>query len=191
MVRWLIDGYNVIRSDPDLRAQEATSLEAGRRALIHLVAALARRSRDEFTVVFDGARGNDLMPATGRVTVVFSRAPETADDVVIRLAGRLRTAAVVVTSDRRITHAAARARAGVIDAPTFAERARRAAMRDDAGALRGVLGASAAGASALDAAAAEKDDDADEAPARKGGNPRRASKKARAATRALRRLHPS
>jgi hypothetical protein len=33
-MRWLIDGYNVIRRDPDLRAHEAESLEAGRRALL-------------------------------------------------------------------------------------------------------------------------------------------------------------
>ena len=37
-MRWLVDGYNVIRRDPDLQAREAESLEAGRRALLHLIA---------------------------------------------------------------------------------------------------------------------------------------------------------
>lgn len=47
-MRWLIDGYNVIRRDSDLRGREAESLEAGRAALIHLVARKARESRDDF-----------------------------------------------------------------------------------------------------------------------------------------------
>ncbi len=55
-MRWLIDGYNVIRRDPGLRSREEESLEAGRRALLQLLAAEARASRDDFTVVFDGAR---------------------------------------------------------------------------------------------------------------------------------------
>src|SRR5204862_3540097 len=55
--QWVIDGYNVIRRDPDLRSREAQSLEAGRRGLLHLVARLARTiPQDELTVVFDGAR---------------------------------------------------------------------------------------------------------------------------------------
>jgi predicted RNA-binding protein with PIN domain len=182
-VRWLIDGYNVIRRDPDLRAKESVSLEAGRRALVHLVAALARRSRDDFTVVFDGARRGEALPGGGRVTVLFSRPPETADDVVIRLAERFRAGAVVVTSDRRIAHAAGRAQSGVVDAATFVERARITAESAAAGA--------AAGAAPADPGLADKDDDVDDRPARKSGNPRRPSKKARAAARALRRLHPS
>ena len=36
-MRWLIDGYNVIRADPDLRAVEARGLQAGRAALLRLV----------------------------------------------------------------------------------------------------------------------------------------------------------
>jgi hypothetical protein len=54
-MRWLIDGYNLIRRDPDLRDREIESLEAGRRALLHLLARAYRDPRDEFTVVFDGA----------------------------------------------------------------------------------------------------------------------------------------
>jgi hypothetical protein len=190
-MRWLIDGYNVIRRDPDLRAREAASLEAGRRGLVHLVAALARRGRDEFTIVFDGARRADTPPTAGRVSVVFSRPPETADDVVIRLAGRWRDGAVVVTSDRTIEHAARRARCGVVDAATFALRARAGAGAPaPAGDARDPGGAEGGNASESAAGPAAKDDE-DERPARKNGNPWRPSKKARAATRALRRLPPS
>ena len=186
-MRWIIDGYNVVRSDPALRAQEAISLEAGRRGLLRLVASLARSSRDDFTVVFDGARRAETRAGTGRVSVVFSRAPETADQVVIRLAERFRNGAVVVTSDRTVADAARRAGCSVIGSATFAER-----VRAGAPPRGGVAGTRRAEDSAsVDAGAGEKDDDVDEGPARKGGNPRRLSKKARAATRALRRLRPS
>jgi predicted RNA-binding protein with PIN domain len=95
---WLIDGYNVIRRDPDLRSHEAQSLEAGRR--VQLVKQLARATpRDEFIVVFDGARVDSATTSQGQVRILFSRPPETADDLIIRLAGRSRAGSVVVTSD--------------------------------------------------------------------------------------------
>jgi predicted RNA-binding protein with PIN domain len=165
-MRWLIDGYNVIRRDPDLRGQEIQSLEAGRRALVHLVAALARRGGDEFTIVFDGARRGATPTPAGRVTVLFSRPPETADDVVIRLAGQWRERAIVVTSDRTIQQAAHRARCAVLRADEFVLRMR-------------------AGPEPMG------DGDAfEERSLPKRGNPRRSSKRARAASRALRRLRP-
>lgn len=170
-MRWLIDGYNVIRRDPDLRSREAESLEAGRRALLALVAGIARGSADDFTVVFDGARVGGPAPASGRVEVVFSRPPERADDVLIRLAGRWGDGAAVVTSDRMIADRARRARCAVLGAEEF-------------------LGAVAAPAEASEG----RDDDAEDADqarrGRKRGNPRRLSKDARAARRALRRLRP-
>ena len=42
-MRWLIDGYNVIRRDPELHAHEAAGLEAGRAALVMLLARVASR----------------------------------------------------------------------------------------------------------------------------------------------------
>ena len=80
-MRWLIDGYNVIRRDPDLRAHEAESLQAGRTALLRLVADAARAGGDRFTVVFDGALAAGPAGAGGQVEVTFSRPPETADGV--------------------------------------------------------------------------------------------------------------
>ena len=97
-MRWLIDGYNVIRRDPELAQHEARGLEDGRAALLRLVAGAARTSGDAFTVVFDGARRGGGVPAGGQVQVVFSRPPETADDVLRRLASELRSGAVVVSS---------------------------------------------------------------------------------------------
>jgi len=166
-MRWLIDGYNVSRRDPELRAREAESLEAGRRALLHLLARAHREPRDEFTVVFDGARVSGGAPSAGRIRVIFSRPPLTADDELMRLARQLRSGAVVVSSDRKIQDAARRAGSAVLTAEQFLE--------------------------ALDvperSPAADSKDDSDAGPAReKRGNPRRLSKKARRAQRALGRL---
>jgi predicted RNA-binding protein with PIN domain len=162
-VRWLLDGYNVIRRDPDLRAHEAESLEAGRTALLALLARVAARVSDAFTVVFDGARRAGGAPSAGRVQVLFSRPPETADDVLRRLATTLREGAIVVTSDRAVQDSARRAGAVVVDAEAFVEAA---------------LGPGAA--------ADEADEDDDSRPRR--GPSHRPSREARAARRALRRL---
>src|SRR2546422_10568030 len=83
-MRWLIDGYNVIRRDPDLRAHEAESLEAGRRALLGLVAHAAQAGGDPLTVVFDGAPASRPAPTGGQGEVTFSRPPEKGDDVLVR-----------------------------------------------------------------------------------------------------------
>jgi predicted RNA-binding protein with PIN domain len=169
-MRWLIDGYNVIRREPDLRAREAESLETGRRALLSLIARADRHPRDEFTVVFDGARLSGGTPTPGRLRVVFSRPPLTADDELMRLARQLRNGAVVVSSDRKVQDAARRAGSAVLTAEQFLE------------ALE--VPESSSGADTPDSK-----DDTDEEPGReKRGNPRRLSKKARQARRALGRL---
>jgi predicted RNA-binding protein with PIN domain len=122
-MRWLIDGYNVIRHDPELHAHEAASLEAGRGALVMLLARVASRVSDNFTIVFDGARRTGGAPSPGRVQVMFSRPPETADDVLRRLAGTLREGAVVVSSDRAVQDSARRSGSVAVGAEAFLEAA--------------------------------------------------------------------
>ena len=164
-MRWLIDGYNVIRRDADLRAAEAGGLHAGRAALLRLVAGAARRHSDHFTVVFDGAPGVGPAESPGQVEVIFSRPPEKADDVLMRLARQSGDGDAVVSDDRTVADAARRARCAAISAADFV------------GALSGG-----------DSGADEKDEDEDDIDQPKRGNPRRLSKDARAAQRALRRL---
>ena len=167
-MRWVLDGYNVIRRDADLRAREAESLEAGRAALLRLVARLAHDSSDTFTVVFDGARRGAGTPGGGRVEVIFSRPPETADDVLRRLAAGLREGGVVVTSDRTVQTAARRSGAVSVTAEAFLE---------------------AVTARSGGSEAPEDEADDDEAPPVHGPG-RRPSREARAAERVLRRLRP-
>ncbi len=166
-MRWLIDGYNVVRRDADLRAAESESLHAGRRALLRLVAAAARRSTDRFTVVFDGAPGAGRAEQGGQVEVVFSRPPERADDVVVRLARQLGDGGVVVSSDRAVQAAARRARCAAVEAEAFLD-----ALRAPAG----------------EPAGEGEDDEDDGPPEARRGNPRRPSREQRTAWRALRRL---
>jgi len=166
-MKWLVDGYNVIRRDADFRGREAESLEAGRTALLAAVAAAARRTGDDFTVVFDGARREAGPPARGQVQVVFSRPPQTADDVLRALAARAGAGTVVASSDRAVRDAARRTGAVAVSAEDFA-----AALRAP----------SEGGDEETD------DEDDDDRPVRRGGNPRRASRDERAARRALARL---
>lgn len=79
----LIDGYNVIRGDPNLSGLENRSLEEARDALVRMVAASPRFIGDAITVVFDGARaGQNMAVRRGHVTVVYSSPGTSADDVI-------------------------------------------------------------------------------------------------------------
>ncbi|PYN32691.1 MAG: hypothetical protein DME01_20735 [Candidatus Rokuibacteriota bacterium] len=169
-MRWLVDGYNVIRRSPELKAREVESLEGGRRALLHLIARARRALQDEFTIVFDGARlSGGTPPVAGRIRVVFSRPPLTADDDLMRLARQLRNGAIVVSSDRKVQDAARRAGSAVLTAEQFLEALD---VPETPGADRPDM----------------KDASEDEPAREKRGNPRRLSKKAKQAQRALGRL---
>jgi len=170
-MRWLIDGYNVIRRSFELHARERDSLEAGRRALVDLLGGVARDRGDQFTVVFDGAGPGSSTGLAG-VRIVFSSARESADRVLTRMA--IAQGGAVVSDDREVLRAAARAGAVPITAREFLAR----------------LEATGAG-SARSVKETDKDVDDEEPQSRAGprkGNPRRLGKKARAAARALGRL---
>jgi len=169
-VRWLIDGYNVIRRSPELSSRERESLEAGRRALCELLGRAARSRRDEFTVVFDGAGGGGAASLAG-VRVIFTSARENADRMLARLAAS--QGGAVVSSDREVLHAATRAGAVAVTADAFLAQ------------IETLQRAGAPGENEAD----DTGDDAGVARPKKG-NPRRLGKKARAAARALGRLGP-
>jgi predicted RNA-binding protein with PIN domain len=95
-MRFLVDGYNVTLSDP---ATKDLTLEEQREAL---VARLAARRRDllgdgEVTVVFDGVAGGGGDTRRGAVEIRYARSPESADDLIARLAAG--SGVTVVTSD--------------------------------------------------------------------------------------------
>src|SRR6266508_1186061 len=118
-MRWLVDGYNVIRRAPELRSREHQSLEAGRHALCALLVGVARASHDTFTVVFDGAEGGGRGAGGAGVTVIFSSARESADHVLAKMA---REGGAVVSNDREVRRAAERAGAVVVTTDQFLAR---------------------------------------------------------------------
>jgi predicted RNA-binding protein with PIN domain len=173
-MRWLVDGYNVIRRAPELKSREQESLEAGRQALCALLAEIARVSGDSFTVVFDGAQAGGRAGGGAGVSVIFSSARESADSVLARMA---REGGAVVSNDREVRRAAERAGATVVTTDQFLTRL------DQAHQLPPEAPA--------DLPEDMRDGDEEE-PSRgpRKGNPRRLSKKDRAAQRALGRLRP-
>jgi len=174
VMRWLIDGYNVIRRAPELASRERESLEAGRHALVRLLIAVADASGDSFTVVFDGIEtGGSSRGGTG-VVVVFSSARESADHVLARMA---RAGGAVVSNDREVRRAAERAGAVVVTTDQFLARLDEARTNATQTAPR-----------ERESDKDEGDDDRPRGPQK--GNPHRLSKKDRAAKRALGRLGP-
>ncbi len=169
-MRWLIDGYNVIRHSSELSSRERESLEAGRQALCGLLAQAPRARGDQFIVVFDGAGGGGSAGMAG-VRVIFSSARETADRVLARMAAQ---GGAVVSNDREVRRAATRAGAIAVTADQFLVR------------LEAPRGFGADVGEAGDVAGRDEPEEWASGP--KKGNPRRLGKKARAAARALRRL---
>jgi predicted RNA-binding protein with PIN domain len=123
-MHWLVDGYNVIRREPALAEREREGLEAGRQALCRLLSNAARVSGDRFTVVFDGSREGGSFAGGPGVHAIFSSARETADHVLARMAT---AGAAVVSNDREVRRAAARARDIAITADEFLSRLERGA----------------------------------------------------------------
>ena len=155
----------MIRRDPDLKDAETGSLQGGRAALVALLAGVARKVGDDFVVVFDGARREGGTPGGGRLEVVFSRPPETADDVLRRLATVHREGSVVVTSDRAVLDSVRRSGAVGVTTEAFLDAVRGPGAGDDRG-----------------------EEDEDDEPGPRRGPSRRPSRDARAAARVLRRL---
>jgi uncharacterized protein len=118
----IVDGYNVIRQSPRLQLLDAMDLQAGREALLELLAHYRRRSHHQITVVFDGWQHGDFKESRDRyegILVIYSRRGERADEVMKRLLTQERERSLVVTSDREIQVCAEHAKAAWINAGEF------------------------------------------------------------------------
>jgi predicted RNA-binding protein with PIN domain len=109
----IIDGYNVIFRDAALREMARTDLERARGELLRRIAEAFPGHAPLLIVVFDGARAAPPAGARerlGRVRVLFSRPPETADHRIQRqiedarrvAQGRRQLEFRVVSSDREV-----------------------------------------------------------------------------------------
>lgn len=105
----LIDGYNVIRQSVALSDIEAKNFEKGRAALLQKLSAYKRVKPHRIIVVFDAWKtdwGHRSADRVGGIEVIYSRAGETADDVMIEMIGVEKETMIVVSSDREIATAA-------------------------------------------------------------------------------------
>lgn len=173
----IVDGYNLIRQSDVLRAHERQGLEAGRKALVHMLAGYRRAMGHRITVVFDGWLGGPPQEERDReagIDIIYSRRGEKADEVIKRLARQRTEESMVVTSDRPVMDAAIRAGVTAIASREFEERVRRArSSLTQAPAVRG------------------KDDDGDDPSPRgtkKKGPSRRTSKRERMKQRGMEKL---
>jgi predicted RNA-binding protein with PIN domain len=123
----IVDGYNVTKSGfPDL------TLEDQRGRLVSGLGALAARTGAEVTCVFDGARVQARVTATGgaarRVRVVFSPPGEIADEVIKRLvrAEPVGRVVLVCTADQEVVDDTTRAGARIVSPTALLTRLARA-----------------------------------------------------------------
>lgn len=88
----LVDGYNVIRRNPQFQASLAQSLESARELLIAQLAHRYRHTPYQVTVVFDGTGKHEQHLYERRIHIIYSRLGEKADQVIARLAREARAA---------------------------------------------------------------------------------------------------
>ena len=86
----LVDGYNVIKRDAAFQSVRQRSFEAARHALITQLIHRYRHTPHHVTVVFDGNAPREQTTHEQRIRIVFSRAGESADSVIARLATQAR-----------------------------------------------------------------------------------------------------
>jgi uncharacterized protein len=120
-----VDGYNFIKSSPQLRRLEQIELQKAREGLLEQLVQYKRLKGHSFTVVFDGQQEGRLAGQRERykgLQVVFSKPGEKADDLLKRLAAERREGITIVTSDREIALFAEKKGTPVIPVEDFAER---------------------------------------------------------------------
>ncbi|HET6488208.1 MAG TPA: NYN domain-containing protein [Syntrophales bacterium] len=173
----IVDGYNLIRQSDVLRLHERQGLEAGRRALVHLLAGYRKTRGHRITVVFDGWLGGppqEERDREGGIEIIYSRRGEKADEVIKRLARQRTDETMVVTADRPVMDAAIRAGATAILSREFEARIRQIRLTPAQGPVM-----------------PQKDDD-DGAPAERGtkkkGPSRKSSKRDRHKQRSMEKL---
>jgi uncharacterized protein len=88
----LVDGYNVIKRDAAFQTLSAKSLAAARQLLIDQLVSHYRHTPHQVIIVFDGEGVSEQITQDRRVRIIYSRAGETADSVLARLAAASRVA---------------------------------------------------------------------------------------------------
>jgi predicted RNA-binding protein with PIN domain len=164
----LIDGYNLIGIGHN-------DLEKARGDIIEKLMRYSQIKKHDITIVFDAWKAGQAVESrtkTGRVTVIFSRIAEKADDVIIRMLGKDDRAWIVISSDREIADFAVRRNLAAIASDEF-ERKLYQALKEE---------------SAEYADTCYDDDEEPPSHAYTKGNPRKLSKKEKRRLQALKKL---
>jgi hypothetical protein len=103
LVRILVDGYSLLHQWTDLAPGKPRHSAAAREELIGQLTRYYDATGTPITIVFDGSRGprdQDETPSTPEVEVLYSRAGQTADQLIERATHRLaRFGEVLVVTD--------------------------------------------------------------------------------------------
>lgn len=129
----VIDGYNLIRQSSSLAGIDSKNMQKGREALIDRLASYKRVKGYAITVVFDGWKSDNLSEGREKlkgINVIYSKAGETADEVIKRMSSNLKEGGIVITADNDITSFAKRQGTAVIEPRVFEERMLMAAFRE-------------------------------------------------------------
>ena len=86
----LVDGYNVIKRDLSFQSLGAKRLASARQLLIDQLINRYRHTPHQVIIVFDGEGASEQTLQDQRVRIIYSRAGETADSVIARLAASAR-----------------------------------------------------------------------------------------------------
>ncbi|MCU0784345.1 MAG: NYN domain-containing protein [Verrucomicrobia bacterium] len=94
LVRILVDGYSLLHGWPELARGKARHSAAARDELIHLLTRYQDAIGTPITIFFDGGGSPPDVPkneANHHVEVLFSKAGQTADDMIERAAHRFQS----------------------------------------------------------------------------------------------------
>lgn len=91
LVRILVDGYSLLHNWPALAPGQPRHSAAAREELIHWLTQYRDATGTPITIVFDGSGalpGTPKIPSSPEVEVLYSKAGQTADDIIERAAYR-------------------------------------------------------------------------------------------------------
>ncbi|MEK7851835.1 MAG: NYN domain-containing protein [Deltaproteobacteria bacterium] len=129
----IIDGYNLIRQSSTLAELDAKNMQKGREALINRLATYKSIKGYKITVVFDAWKSDNLSEGRDKVKgidIIYSKAGETADEVIKRMSSNMREGGIVITADNDIASFAKRQGCVIIEPRVFEERMQIAAISD-------------------------------------------------------------
>jgi hypothetical protein len=92
LARILIDGYSLLHAWPELAPGKPRHSAAARDELIRRLTLYRDAIGTPITIVFDGAnagRGLSTVESTPELEILYSRAGQTADDIIERVAHRM------------------------------------------------------------------------------------------------------